>query len=76
MSDGELFTITQAAELLGVTRQAVHNLTKQGYGRRVGSIWLFTREEIDRWQATPRHPGGRPKSSAPSGSRLVGATQT
>ena len=73
MNEGELFTITQAAELLGVTRQAVHNLTKQGYGRRVGSIWLFTREEIDRWQSTPRHPGGRPKSSAPSLSQPAGA---
>jgi hypothetical protein len=39
----DLLTVTQAAEYLGVTRQAVHVLTKRGYGRRLGSFWLFTR---------------------------------
>ncbi len=61
MQELELFTITQAAELLGVTRQTVHNMTKQGYGQRVGSMWVFTRDELDRWKETPRHAGGRPK---------------
>ncbi len=64
MTIDELMTITQAAEYLGVTRQAVHLMTKQGYGQRVGSIWLFTREELERWKATPRHAGGRPKAGA------------
>jgi excisionase family DNA binding protein len=64
MEELELFTLTQAAELLGVTRQTAHNMTKQGYGRRVGSMWVFTRDELDRWKATPRHGGGRPKSVA------------
>ncbi len=61
MNSTELLTATQAAAYLGVTRQRVHLLTKQGYGQRVGSVWLFTRAELDRWQATPRHAGGRPK---------------
>ncbi len=63
MHSTELLTATQAAAYLGVTRQRVHLLTKQGYGQRVGSVWLFTRAELDRWQATPRHAGGRPKGT-------------
>ncbi len=63
MNGTEYLTATQAAAYLGVTRQRVHLLTKQGYGQRVGSMWLFTRAELDRWQATPRHAGGRPKGS-------------
>jgi excisionase family DNA binding protein len=64
MADDELMTTTQAADYLGVTRQAVHIMTKQGYGRRIGSVWLFTRDELERWKATPRHGGGRPKPEA------------
>ncbi len=63
MNGTEYLTATQAAAYLGVTRQRVHLLTKQGYGQRVGSVWLFTRAELDRWQATPRHAGGRPKGT-------------
>ncbi len=63
MNAPEFLTATQAAAYLGVTRQRVHLLTKEGYGQRVGSMWLFTRAELDRWQATPRHAGGRPKGS-------------
>ncbi len=62
MDLSELLTSPQAAKYLGVTRQAVHLLTKQGYGRRIGRDWLFTYEELDRYKATPKHPGGRPKN--------------
>jgi excisionase family DNA binding protein len=57
----ELLTTTQAAEYLGVTRQHTHALTKQGYGTRYGSVWMFTRAELDAWRAQPKKgPGGRP----------------
>ena len=58
MSD-DLLTITQAAAYLGVTRQAVHLLTKQGMGKRYGSMWLFTRSELDTYRDHPRTHGGR-----------------
>lgn len=72
----DLLTVTQAAEYLGVTRQAVHVLTKRGYGRRLGSFWLFTRAELDAYRALPRTHGGRPPgakigTSAPSPVALV-----
>ena len=61
----ELLTTTEAAAYLGVTRQAVHKLTKQGLGTRYGSVWMFTRWELDAWRDKPRPYGGaRPKVSA------------
>ncbi len=65
MDPHELLTSPQAAEYLGVTRQAVHLLTKQGIGKRYGAVWMFTRAELDAWLNKPRpHGGARPKSNA------------
>jgi hypothetical protein len=61
----DLLTITQAAAYLGTTRQAIHLLTKQPYpglGTRYGSVWLFTRDELDAWRTKPRR-AGRPAGS-------------
>jgi len=67
MGQPELLTLTQAADYLGVSRQHTHTLTKQGYGTRYGSVWMFTREELDHWRAKPKKgPGGRPPK-APAG---------
>jgi excisionase family DNA binding protein len=59
----DLLTAEQAAEYVGVSRQRIYALTKAGKleGKRVGSTWLYTRAELDRWKAAPKHPGGRPK---------------
>lgn len=62
----DLLTITQAAAYLGVTRQAIHKLTKRpipGLGERYGSVWMFTRVELDAWRDKPRTHGGRPAGS-------------
>jgi hypothetical protein len=65
MDPQELLSSTQAAEYLGVTRQAVHLLTKQGIGKRYGAVWMFTPAELDAWLNKPRtHGGARPKSNA------------
>ncbi len=63
MPDNDLLTVTQAAEYLGMTRQAVHLLTKQGLGKRYGSVWMFTRSELDEYRNRPRTHGGRPAGS-------------
>ncbi len=66
MNPDELLSATEAAEYLGLTRQAIHLLTKrQGMGRRIGNAWVFTRRELDDWRDKPRPKGGRPpKASA------------
>ncbi len=64
MSAKELLTSTQAAEYLGVTRQAISAAAKADkIGTRYGAVYMFTRAELDAWKMT-RHGGGRPKSSA------------
>ena len=59
--DIELWDTNQAAEYLGITRQAVHALARRGeVGRQVGRAWVFTQAELDAWLAKPRPNGGRP----------------
>jgi excisionase family DNA binding protein len=59
--DQELWSSREAAEYLGVTRQAIHALTKRReIGRQVGRAWIFTRAELDAWINKPRPLGGRP----------------
>ncbi len=78
---GRLLTTTEAAEYLGVARQTVASAAKKGEigrphaapGTRDGWIYMFTREELDRWKAAPRHPGGRPKSESPIRMPLIAA---
>lgn len=68
----ELLTTTQAAAYLGVTRQTIANAAKKreigrqypAPGTRDGWIYMFTRTELDRWNARERHAGGRPKSAS------------
>ncbi len=65
----ELLTTTEAAHYLGLARQTVASAAKKGEigkphpapGTRDGWIYMFSREELDRWRAAPRHAGGRPK---------------
>ena len=57
----ELLSTQEAADYLGVTRQAVNALARRGgVGRQVGRAWVFTRAELDSWAGKPRPKGGRP----------------
>ncbi len=68
MVEEEVLTVTQAAAYLGLTRQTIANAAKRGemgtkreaLGTRDGWIYVFTRAELDAWNARDRHPGGRP----------------
>ncbi len=74
-----LLTVTQAAEYLGVTRQAIHLLTKRphpGLGTRYGSVWMFKRQELDTWRDRPRTQGGRPPGAKDKVARLKGNDRT
>lgn len=61
----ELWSTQQAAEYLGVTRQAVNALAKRGeVGHQVGRAWIFTQAELDAWVKKARPQGGRPPAKA------------
>jgi len=55
-------TITEAAELRGVSRQAIFELIKRGRlkATRLGSQWLIRKSDIRRFKP---QPAGRPPQS-------------
>ena len=72
MNAQDVMTVSQAAAYLGMTRQTIAMAAKRGdigtkidaIGTRTGWIYVFTRDELDAWNARPRHAGGRPKEEA------------
>ncbi len=65
MSNEELLNAVQAAAYLGVERQRVYALAKQGrLGQQLAGFWVFTPAELDRFRSgvDERPKGGRPKS--------------
>jgi hypothetical protein len=54
----------QAAQYLGVSYKRLHQLTKEGIGRKISGHWVFTREELDAYRAAEKNKGGRPKEEA------------
>lgn len=64
MADEKLFTMTQAAQRLGMHRTAVHKALMQGRlgAQRVGSAWVVRQEDIEEYERRPKHPGGRPRA--------------
>ncbi len=73
MTNQELWSTQEAADYLGVTRQAINALARRGeVGRRVGRAWVFTQAELDAWINKPRPLGGRPpkqRAESPIGAR-------
>jgi excisionase family DNA binding protein len=56
-------TVTQVAEMRGISRQAVLETISRGTLRatKVGNQWLIQRKDLE--QFVP-HPGGKPKKKA------------
>lgn len=61
----ELFSIQDAAEYLGISRSQmkkyIHPVNRVG-GRIVGNSRIFTRRELDKFNAVERRPVGRPSA--------------
>jgi len=49
----EILTPREAAEYLGIHVQTIYRLLKNGEipGRKVGGVWRFKKDVIDRWIA-------------------------
>jgi hypothetical protein len=63
----DLMTAAKAAEYLGVTPARIHAIraARHGFGRQIGGIWFYTKQELDAYQATKQRPNPtRPKGSA------------
>jgi predicted DNA-binding transcriptional regulator AlpA len=63
----DLLSMKEAATELGMTRQGVFRLSKEGeIGQKVGDAWIYTREEIEAYKNRPR-TAGRPAGSKTNG---------
>ncbi len=62
----KLMTSGEAAAYLEVSRQQIHRLAQAGKlkAQRAGEFLLFDQAELDRYRATPKSKGGRPKNQA------------
>ena len=60
----ELVNAVEAAAYLGMTPARIYALSKAGrLGQRIGSYWLYTRDELDAYRKQPKHKGGRPRKN-------------
>jgi excisionase family DNA binding protein len=69
---GDLLTTGEAAKYLGISRQVIAQAAKDGTliaqqhrapGTGSGWIYMFTKEELDRWFARDRKAPGRPSKN-------------
>ncbi|KKM88427.1 hypothetical protein LCGC14_1258770 [marine sediment metagenome] len=62
----DFLTVSEAAELIGVTEGRVRQLLKSGdlLGEKFGTQWVITRAEVDRFAQIPPPAVGRPRSSS------------
>lgn len=58
-----LMSLREAAAYLGLTRMQVYRHVNAGHIKThtIGSMQVVEREELDRFRATPKNKGGRPK---------------
>lgn len=67
--DDPLLTVTQAAQELGLSQQALLRVAQRGAlsqrqdapGTKAGWIYVFSKAELARWQSQPKRSGGRPR---------------
>ncbi len=61
----ELLSVAQAVELLGVTRQRVHDLIKKGQivARKLGRYYYIDAVEIERYKNQPTGKPYQPRST-------------
>ncbi len=79
--DEEELTSSQAAEYVGMTRQALTIAAERGEigrkvpvkGRKPPYLWLFRKAELDDWKAREKNKGGRPKDGSPIMMPLIAA---
>jgi excisionase family DNA binding protein len=66
MTDAKI-SVTEAAEILGVSRQQTHNLVKNGTlaAEKVGNAYALDRQAVEEYAKEPRRPGRPRKATSP-----------
>ncbi len=75
-TDGSMISVTQAADLLGISRAAVHKAIQENRlkGRKIGNLVIVDRGDCERYRAARQSPGDELKSKA-SSARPSGETR-
>lgn len=62
----KLYTITEAAQLIGVRPVTLRTAAANGKLRatRIGGFWVVTEAALNEWKATASHKSGRPRKSS------------
>ncbi len=65
--NSEIFSVTETAKLLGITRQRVHDLIKNGQivARKLGRYYYIEATEIKKYENQPTGKPYRPRSTTP-----------
>jgi excisionase family DNA binding protein len=60
----DMYTIPEAARLMGMTRQRLHLLVQQGRVEacRIGRVWMIPGDAVGHISPSPR-PSGRPRKT-------------
>jgi len=64
IDEQELITVSEAAEIAGVSAPRIRQLAYSGrIGRQIaGAFWVFTRAEVEAYKRqAPTNKGGRPR---------------
>ncbi len=66
MGEDELLTVSQASGIAGVNTATLRYAIKNKHlsATKVGSVWIITREALNKWMDSPAHKpkkGPRPK---------------
>lgn len=58
---GDYVTVSEAAETLGLTRQAILRRIQRGRlpAQKFGPVWMIRRADLDAW--APQAPGRKPR---------------
>lgn len=70
MPKGNWVSVTDAAELLGLSRRRVHDIIRDGRLKptRVGSVYLLLRSDVEKFAKKPRK-SGRPRKKKQGGGK-------
>jgi excisionase family DNA binding protein len=74
---GDLLSLTEAAELIGISRPATHQALVEGRlrGHRVGNAWIVRRADAEAFGASRSNRGGiAPSTDATGGARAARVT--
>ncbi len=76
-AEADLLSLTEAAEMIGITRPATHQALLEGRlsGQRVGNAWIVRRTDAEAFKRARSSRAGDPPTSARGDTRRIGGSR-